>query len=232
MMPSPRSAHRISLLFALAVLVLTIVSVMQPSPPVCGGLAGNYAPIIAFELARSVSDLHAIFGDAPGACRTAIAARMDLINTIDSFLFIPLYGAFLVFFFLALRSKNEPVARIAAAITILACLADYVENYALFHLSADPDRTTWIPVLIGATETKWVGLAFAAMLAVPLLRNGWLRWLAALLCGAGLVAALASIPAAGLVGPYLSNAIALGWILFLAIDVRESLRPSITRAEA
>jgi hypothetical protein len=223
---SSRTSHRISLFFALVVLALTVYSVTQPAPPVCGGLPAGYVPIIAFELVRSVSDLHAIFGSAPGACRTAIAHQMDYINTIDSFPFIPVYGLFLVFFFLGRREKNPRVAILAVAITVVACLADYVENYALFHLSPDPDRATWIPLLIGATETKWVGLGIAGALAAPLLWNGWLGWVAVLLCGIGLVAALLTIPASAAVGPYLSNAIALGWLLFFAVDIRESLRRS------
>src|SRR5690349_15013397 len=106
----PRTAHRISVLLGLVVLALAIVSSLQPAPPVCGNLRAGYAPIIAFELARSVSDLHAIFGDAPGACRDAIVARMDTIDWMDSLLFIPCYGAFLVFFFLGRTSKSRSLA--------------------------------------------------------------------------------------------------------------------------
>ncbi len=74
---SSKTAYRLSLFAGLLVLALTVFSLAGPSVPTCGGLAKNYAPIIAFELARSIADLHAIFGDAPSACRSAIAARMD-----------------------------------------------------------------------------------------------------------------------------------------------------------
>ena len=221
-----RMAHRISLLFGLAVLGLAVVSSLQIAPPVCGNLKAGYAPIIAFELVRSVSDLHAIFGNAPGACRSAIAAHMDAINEMDSFLFIPCYGLFLIFFFLGRTSKDRSIAYGAAALTVLACLADYCENFALFHLSAEPDIPVWIPALIGATETKWIALGVAGAAAIPLLWNGWLGWLALVLCGIGLLASLLTLPAAAMVGPYLSNAIALGWVLFLAVDIRESVRSS------
>ena len=221
---SPRTSHRVSLAFALIVLALTAYSVTQPPTPACGGLPTTYPTIIAFELVRSVMDLHAIFGPAPSACRTAIAHQMDFINTADSFPFIPAYGLFLVFFFLGRREKNSGMAKLAVAITVVACLADYVENYALFQLSPDPDDARWIPLLIGATETKWIGLGVAGALAVPLLWNGWLGWLAALLCGIGLVATLLTIPMSAVVGPQLSNAIALGWLLFFAVDIRESFR--------
>jgi hypothetical protein len=220
---SSRTAYRISLFFGLVVLALTVLSVTQKAPPVCGDLPKNYAPIIAFELTRSVADLHAIFGEAPGACRAAIAKQMDYINTIDSLLFIPVYGLFLIFFFVGARERNPLVAALAIAIIVVACLADYVENFALFHLSADPDHATWIPLLIGATETKWLGLPFAAVLSVALL-GGWLRWLALALCGIGLAAATTTILTPAAIGPNLSNAIALGWLLFFAIDIRQALR--------
>jgi hypothetical protein len=222
---SPKIAHRVSLFFGLVVLALAVVSSLQPAPPVCGNLRPGYPPIIAFELVRSVSDLHAVFGDAPGPCRNAIAARMDAINRMDSFAFIPAYGAFLVFFFLGRTSKSRPLAYAAVTVMVIACLADYVENYALFHLSPNPDSPVWIPLLIGATETKWVSLGVGGFAAVLLL-DGWVAWAAFVLCGIGLFASLLTIPAAAIVGPYLSNAIALGWILFLAVDVYESVRPT------
>src|SRR5215472_9178888 len=128
---SSRTSHRMSLALALIVLALTAYSVTQPPTPTCGGLPTAYPTIIAFELVRSVKDLHAIFGPSPGACRTAIAHQMDFINTVDSFPFIPAYGLFLVFFFLGRREKNAGISTIAVVITVVACLADYVENYAL-----------------------------------------------------------------------------------------------------
>lgn len=220
---SSRTAYRISLAFALGVLALTFLSLSQPAPPVCGDLAKGYPTIIAFELVRSVTDLHAIFGDTANACRAAIVKQVDYVNTIDSFVFIPLYGLFLIFFFLGARERNPMIASLAVVITVVACLADYVENFALFHLSADPDRATWIPLLVGATETKWLGLPLAALLSVALL-GGWLRWVALVLCGIGFAAATTTILTPAAIGPYLSNAIALGWLLFFVIDIREAVR--------
>jgi hypothetical protein len=223
---SSTTAHRISLLFGLVVLALALVGAFQPAPPVCGALSANYAPIIAFELARSVSDLHAIFGALPDACRGAMAAHMDTINLVDSFVFIPAYGLFLVFFFLGRSSTSRRLAYAAVLVAVIACLADYAENFALFNLSPNPDDPVWIPMLVGATETKWTALGVAGVAAIPLVWNGWLGWLAVLTGGIGLAAAAMSVPAPALIGPYLSNAIALSWLLFLAVDVRESLRPS------
>jgi hypothetical protein len=88
----------------------------------------------------------------------------------------------------------------------------------------------WIPLLIGATETKWVALGVAGLAAIPLLWNGGLGWVAMVTGVVGLAAALTTIPASPLIGPYLSNAIALGWLLFFAVDARESLRSTRSAA--
>ena len=78
---SSKTAHGVSLFFGLVILALTLFSLMLPSPPVCGDLPKNYAPIIAFELARSVKDLHAIFGSAAGA---SCLIRVDINMAVKS----------------------------------------------------------------------------------------------------------------------------------------------------
>jgi hypothetical protein len=227
---SPKGAYRVSLLAGVVVLALVAFSLTQPEPPVCGNLAANYAPIIAFELARSVSDLHAIFGDSAGTCRTAIAQQMDSVNRSDSLFFIPAYGAFLVYFFLGLRSRDVRLASVAVSITVLACAADYVENASLFHLSGNPDvASNWLSLLAWATEVKWVGLGIANAIGgyVLFTSDRWLYWFAIVPCTIGIAAALITIPRPAIVGPYLSLAIALGWVAFLLVDLRDSFSRSI-----
>ena len=213
------------------VLAFVGFSLSQKKTPVCGNLAANYEPIIAFELVRSVSDVHAIFGDSAGPCRTAIAHQMDSVNVGDSAFFIPAYGGFLVFFFLGLRSRDLRLASIAIWITLVACAADYVENECLFHLSANPDvASDWLSTLMWATEVKWVGLGIAnaiggyVLFAAPI--GGWLYRSAIVPCTIGLIAALITIPSPALAGPYLSLAIGLGWIVFFVVDLRESFGSS------
>jgi hypothetical protein len=224
---STRTAYRLSLVGALLVLALTGYSLTQKSAPVCGNLAANYQPIIAFELVRSVSDLHAIFGDSAGACRTAIAQQMDAINTGDSDFFIPAYGVFLFFFFLGLRSRDVRLATVAMGITLVACAADYVENTCLFRLSVNPDVASgWLSLLMLATEVKWVGLGIAAAIGGYVLFTShagrWLDRVAIVPCAIGAIAALITIPSPAVAGPHVSLAIVLGWLVFLLIDLRES----------
>jgi hypothetical protein len=230
---SPRSAYRLSLAGAILVLAFTVSSLSQKQAPVCGNLRANYTPIIAFELVRSVSDLHAIFGDSAGACRTAIAQQMDAIDTGDSDFFIPAYGAFLFFFFLGLRSRDVRLATVAMGITLVACAADYVENTCLFRLSVNPDVASgWLSLLMWATEVKWVGLGIAGAIGGYVLFTSsaarWLDRIAIVPCAIGAVAALITIPKPAIAGPYLSPAIGLGWIVFLLIDLRESFSSAPT----
>ncbi|HTE39430.1 MAG TPA: hypothetical protein VK629_01290 [Steroidobacteraceae bacterium] len=136
----PKTAYRISLAAGLAVLLLTIVSVLLPPPTLCGGLREGYAPIVAFELARSVADLQALFGAQEGVCRGGVVAAMDRVNWIDVFLYIPFYGSFLIFFFIGARSGTRPrLALWAVSIVAISCLADYVENFWLFRITEHPD---------------------------------------------------------------------------------------------
>jgi hypothetical protein len=235
-MISPRTAYRVSLVGALLVLAFAVSGATQKKAPVCGNLAANYEPIIAFELSRSVSDLHAIFGDSAGACRTAIAQQMDAINRGDSAFFIPAYGAFLIFFFLGLRARDHRLATLAIRITFLACAADYVENTCLFHLSVNPDVASgWLSLLMWATEVKWVGLGIANAIGgyVLFMSHGgrWLYRAAIALCLISAGVALMSVPTPAVAGPYLSQAIVLGWIVFLLVDLRESFRRDLPAVE-
>jgi hypothetical protein len=219
------TAYRISLGGAAVVLLLVLYSLFQPAPAVCGGLAKDYAPVIAEELARSVADLHAIFGDAPGACRTAIARHLDLITWIDSLAFIPAYGVFLLFFFFAMAPRDDRSALIGFILSAVAVVADYVENVCLFQVSAAPDVAGFaLAILPWATAIKWLALGLAgAVGGTILIQAGRVNYPAAALCAFGFLGTVMAIANPHLFGKFASNAVTLSWIVFLAVDVRRSL---------
>jgi hypothetical protein len=230
-MLSSRNAYRISLAAGIVVLSFSILDAILKPVPACGDLPSNYAPIIAFEMARSVADLHAIFGDKVSECRTAISNQLDFVNVIDCLLYIPAYGTFLVFCFLGMRSRNRRLGTAAALVTIAACAADYAENLCLFRLSANPDiESQWLTHLAWTTEIKWVGLGTASAIGAAILWNisGWWR-LASIACSFALVAALITITHPAVAGPYLSLAFAAGWMAFFAVVVRESFRKTAAK---
>jgi len=225
-MLEPRTAYRISLAAGIVVLSFSILAAVLQQVPACGGLAPNYPPIIAFELARSVDDLHAIFGETPSECRTAITEELDSINVIDCLLYLPAYGTFLAFCFLGMRSRNRRLGTAAALVTVVACAADYAENLCLFRISANPDiNSQWLTHLAWTTEVKWIGLGMASAIGGAILwkaNSGWR--LASIPCTFALVAALITIPFPAVAGPYLALAFAAGWLVFIALTLRESLR--------
>ena len=139
-MISAKLAFRISLGGAVVVLLLTIYSLFQPPLAACGDLAPGYAPVIAQELARSVADLQAIFGDGPSACRAALAAKLDFITWADCLVFIPAYGVFLLFFFVGMAPRDDRSALIGF---ILAALADRAPTtWRISACSRSPRRRT------------------------------------------------------------------------------------------
>jgi hypothetical protein len=228
-----RFATRISLIAALLLLAIVAYNLTQPPMTTCGDLDPNYQPIIAFELARSVPDLHAIFGDAPSACRETLVGRFAFINTVDNYLFIPLYGIFLFFFFRGIRDRDEKLARLGAILVLAACLADYVENTCLFRIAANPDvHGIALSLLPWATGVKWMGLAIAGAIGgYSLSRRGGWRWVIALLCFAGLAIVAAAIADPHAFGYLASNGVTISWVIFLIADAVFVLRPQAARIE-
>lgn len=226
-------ATRISLIAALLLIAIVAYNLTQPAMTTCGGLDPAYQPIIAFELARSVPDLHTIFGDAPSACREAVTARFAFINTADNYLFIPLYGIFLFFFFLGIRDRDQKLARTGAIIVLAACLADYVENTCLFGIAANPDvHGSSLSLLPWATGVKWMGLAVSgAMGGYILSREGGWRWLIAALCFVGFAAVTLAMVDPHTYGRYASNGVTISWIIFLIADAIFVCRPQAARIE-
>jgi hypothetical protein len=161
----PRAAFRISFAAGLLVLAVTLFSATQAPVQPCGNLPQNYAPIIAFELARSAADLEAIFGTQE-PCRSEVIGRMDAINLVDVLVYIPVYGVFMASFFLGMRTRNPSLGRLGFRVAVVAALGDFAENACLMNLTPQLDPTsTWFTLLPWATGIKWLGLGVAAAIA-------------------------------------------------------------------
>ena len=227
------TAHRISLGGAAVVLLLTLWSLFQAAPTVCGGLAPSYSPVIAEELARSVADLQAIFGNAPSACRTAMAAHLNLITWIDCLVFVPAYGVFLLFFFFAMAPRDDRSAFIGFVLSAVAVVADYVENVCLFQITASPDVAGFaLAILPWATGIKWLALGLAgAVGGTILIQSGRMNYPAAALCGLTFLGSVLAIANPHLFGTFVSDAVALSWVVFLIVDIRQSLGSAVAELQ-
>lgn len=221
-MISAKLAYRISLGGAAVVLLLVLVSAFQPAPMACGDLARTYPAVLAQELARSPGDLQAIFGDEPSACRTVLANKINLVTLLDSLVFIPAYGSFLLFFFLAMVPRDEHAAFLGFVLSAVAVVGDYVENACLFQLTPPPDvAELWLGLLPWATGVKWIALGLAgAVGGTILIRSGRVNYPAAAACGLGFLGTVLGIANPHLFGPYISDAVTLSWIVFLIVDIR------------
>jgi hypothetical protein len=232
-MVQPRTAWRICLGAGLVILLLTLVSGQQSLAKPCGGLAENYAPIIAFELARSAADLQAIFGTPGDPCHDEMLARMDSINWIDVLVFIPVYGTFLIGFFLGMRARNVALADIGVKLGVAAIVTDYLENLCLMLLTPHLDATSvWMTLLPWATGAKWLALGAAAAVAGFIFVTHKPRKFlvvavpAALICWIALLVTIAALLAPPRFGPFLSPAIGASWMVFLITACTQAWRTS------
>ena len=216
-----------------ALLAVVVAGALAPKPQPCGDLDPHYAPILAFEFARSVPDLHALFGPAPGLCRAAVTTALARVNWADCLLFIPIYGAFLILSLRAVGGTASAWTRRAMWAVLLACLADYAENACLFAIADAPDfASPALTALAWATGAKWLLLAVVGVVSGVLVTRHHPRLrvpvVSACVAGAAVVVAVQVDPAVW--GRWASAGVAVGWlVLVVAVVVgRSSATPSPT----
>jgi hypothetical protein len=223
----PRAAFRISFAAGLLVLAVTLLSATQEPARPCGNLPQNYAPIIAFELARSADDLQAIFGTQE-PCRSTMVERMDAINLVDVLVYIPAYGVFMACFFLGMRSRQALLGTLGVVVSLGAVLGDFAENACLMSLTPALDpSSSWFALLPWATGVKWLALGLAGGIAAALYASSIATVISA---AAPLVTVLAIISPAE-AGPIISLGVGLSWLLYLVTAAVAAFRPVAGTAE-
>ncbi|HEY7641020.1 MAG TPA: hypothetical protein VH814_14940 [Steroidobacteraceae bacterium] len=214
------------------IVAMTWLSALRGEPlRPCGNLPQNYAPIIAFELARSADDLQAIFGTPDDPCRMVMVERMDAINWMDDLVFIPAYGAMMAFFFLGMRARNAALGTFGFWVAVVAALGDFAENACLKGLTPALDPSSaWFALLPWATGVKWLGLGVAGAVAAAIYVKsaGPRLWnsIAALLCAAAFVSTVAAIAAPAKFGPFVSLGVGLSWLVYLVAAAVAVVHPA------
>jgi len=214
---------RLALLGALVMLAAT--PFMTISASTCSPLE---APaIIAFELARSLSDVQQVLGRPGEACHALIAPQLDQANIIDTFVYIPAYTAFFALVAYGLAGPARRAGLLAAGLTLACALADLIENASLLKLSAAPDEpTAFLPALIIATNVKWVGLGLVTCFCGLMLnRRGGLWRLALPVCCLPLAVSVFAIIDPRAAGPFFLYGLAGSSLFLLLVAVQGALRP-------
>jgi hypothetical protein len=212
---SAKLAFRLAAVAMMA--MLAIAAFMGVSAPPCHELP--MSTLTAFELARTSDDLFRIFGMASDACRAPITAQLDHANLLDAGLYVPAYAAFYALALFGLGRGDKVIGWAGVAIVLGCAVADWIENAAMFKISAAPDAPGgWLTVLMIATNIKWLGLALATTLSgVMLWRRGGLGWVGFLLCAVPLAPALWALVAPDAAGKYLIPGMTAASVMLLAV---------------
>jgi hypothetical protein len=202
-----------------AVVMLGIGAFMGVTALPCQDLP--MSALTAFELVRSLDDLQRIFGMPGDACRAPIVAQLDHANLIDAVAYIPAYTAFYALVLFGLGRRDKMLGWTGVAIALGCAVADWIENAAMFQLSAAPDTLSiWLTVLMISTNVKWIGLAVATTLGgVMLLRPGGLGWLGFVACAVPLPVSLWALVAPDAAGRWLVPGMAVASVMLLAVAV-------------
>ena len=178
----------------------------EGSPDLAPGWGGA---IYAIEFARTVGEMEAALGDAPGA-------RGQLAHgTLFDFGYLFHYALFMAFFaWAALWSGGPGWLRLAILAAIVAGAADAVENMLLlgaFEGEPSDSLDAWVAAYV---KFAAISISIAWSAAFMFTRPDWTKWLgiAALL---GALATIVGLAAPSKVGFLLGNGIGLGWIAML-----------------
>ncbi|MBO9713070.1 hypothetical protein [Sphingomonas sp.] len=193
-----------------------------PNLVACGPTHGAGA-ITAFELARSTADIAELFGREPCTSRFAEAQARGL--WLDMLGFIPAYAAFLGCGAWALAGGGRRMGWAALA-AVVAALLDEAEGVTMFAILGSLPGKPWLfDALFWTVRPKFFLLGVAEVLmAVSMLRHGWLGRIAAVPMGLGGLAGIAVILFAPH-SPWLIKTHNYAWIALLALALVAAVKP-------
>jgi hypothetical protein len=156
----------------LAVLNLAMIAILVGRPYFSNAsrpVRGITNPVLAMEVARNVSEVDAILGDAPSPDREAMR-----IKQYADFGFICTYASLYVVMSLLLMREGRAVAISAAVLGVLAAIFDVIENLGILRIvNTDLAHTTqaMIDAVRYPSLTKWALASIAlGLLAILFLR--------------------------------------------------------------
>jgi hypothetical protein len=215
-----------SLVFTLLLMLLFPAS-MGPLPE------SMRTPILAFELARSTAEVETMFGPPGSAERAAWLVAMNRGNWAD-FVYMLLYGSYLVLFSRALAGLSARPSPLATRFAPLPALIDVLENVQLLSISSSlgGDYRAALARLHWFTWGKWLLIALVLLLWIPSLwrlsdsHGHKSARLAALSAGLTAVVTLLACFVRGLAAELMALGSAITLLLTLGLSVRLARSPS------
>ncbi|QDZ08388.1 hypothetical protein FPZ24_13670 [Sphingomonas panacisoli] len=194
-----------------------------PGLVACGPAPGGLGPIIGFELARTPTEVAALFGADP--CRATLVGAQWTGLWLDELGFIPAYTAFLVL--AAIAASRGRFRTVTVAALIVAGLSDEVEGLIMGGImKALPGTQAQLDQLYWAVHVKFGLLALGtALIGLAIVRLGGL---VPLLLGAVVwIGGMAAIYGFGeLPGPVMMQAFTIAWFALLATAIVAAVRPA------
>jgi len=142
-------------LMGLLVIILALYLMPKFPQEAATEIAAYGSPVYAFEMARSVDDLIAVFGDVNDPNRLDRITAMNDGNYWD-FPFMVAYGAFIAsFFFAAYRSSNKRHWLVFSILGVVAAFSDAYENILLLGLTADLEQALGLHLLLYPVTVKF-----------------------------------------------------------------------------
>jgi hypothetical protein len=128
--------------------------------PLMGCGNEGMSPTLAFQSAKSSSDLMDIFGFGSVTCRNALVERLAIGSRADLLLFIPVYSAFLALIVRALQMPKTTTKYLLNAVLMITVVGDVAETAAQLQILDEvPGRSDFLSILIVGNGMKIFGLA-------------------------------------------------------------------------
>ncbi len=188
------------------------------------------APIIAFELARSLDDLRNVIGEnGIEPSYRQVRDAFDRLNRLD-FFYLTAYGLFVsAFFWAATPRLGWRWLHTACALGLIAALGDIGENLILLELTSESsDPASLLEALHVRTWVKWGALGLAASLAGAVMggdaRAAWLRYAGAFAGAAALLLTVASYFSPVELAQLMAFSIFAAWLVQIFYAVRIAMK--------
>jgi hypothetical protein len=216
--PSPvrRAWAKRTALMGFLVLVLAGLFLLLPGVRQATDICGRTPDMTAFELARSVDDLRAIFAETKPGCRDAMVKAMNQMNRVDLPVFMICYALFMVSAALFESAKAKQRRWLWALLAAgIALLGDLIETGVLLQIADDlADPAPYVAPLVVSTWLKWLALGgYAGLVAVLTLQQNPRRWIIGLVNLAAAVLTLFALFSPATFGTWMAVAIGAGWLV-------------------